>query len=331
MTRRASMCGAAMVLALAAGAPRAASAQRVPLAAQRAAAGDRVSMEVEGYSVGFLREVGGGNPVATVVTGPPGPDGIPGKHVSTIDYDDIVAVVGIGMGKGMYDWISGSLAGTQPPRKNGRVVTGDFSYKAQSEQAFSNAFVSAITFPALDGSSKDAAYFTVQITPGAVAFTKGNGADMRGKMGPKQKAWLSSSFRFELAGLPTNRVASIDSFTIRRKVLQTGGGAMREPAKVPSSLEFPNLVLTISAADQAQWEQWRDSFLIQGRHTDADEKAGAIVFLGPDMKSELGRVSLDHCGLVRLVPNAGDAGAVSRFTVELYCQKMALTLNDYDA
>lgn len=325
------MIGAIAVLLVAPVLPRAADAQKVPLAAQRTMAGDRVSMEVDGFAVGYLRGVGGGNPVATVVTGPPGPDGIPGKHVSSIDYDDIVAVVGMGMGKGMYDWINTSLNGTQAPRKNGRIVSADFNYKAQSEQVFNNAFISAITIPALDGASKDAAYFTVQITPGTVAFTKGSGADTRGKIGPKQKAWLSSNFRFELAGLPTTRVASIDSFTISRKVLQTGAGAMREPAKVPSSLEFPNLVLTISGADQAQWEQWRDSFLIQGRHTDADEKAGAIVFLGPDMKSELGRVALDHCGLVRLAPNAGDTGPVSRFTVELYCQKMSLTLSDYDA
>ncbi|HEX8849466.1 MAG TPA: hypothetical protein VF761_08040 [Gemmatimonadaceae bacterium] len=328
MTRRASLFAGIIVLMLA---PLTGRAQGAQKGMQRVFATDRVSMEVEGFAVGYLRGVDGGNPIGMVTTGPAGPDGIPGKHIAAVGYDDIIAVVGMGMGKGMYDWISGSLNGAQAPRKNGRILVGDFNYKAQSEQLFNNAFISAVTIPALDGSSKDAAYFTVQITPGTVAFRKGSGAEMRGKIGPKQKAWLSSNFRFELAGLPTNRVASIDSFTISRKVMQTAPGATRELSKVPSSLEFPNLVLTISAADQAQWEQWRDSFLIQGNHTDADEKAGAIVFLAPDMKNELGRVSLDHCGLVRLAPNAGDAGAVSRFTVELYCQKMAFTLNDYDA
>ena len=328
MTRRASRFAVIVALMLA---PLSAHAQVATKGMQRLATGDRIAMEVDGFAVGYLRGVEGGNPVATITTGPAGPDGVPGKHVSSVDYDDIVAVVGMGMGKGMYDWISGSLNGTQAPRKNGRILVGDLNYKAQSEQLFNNAFISAITIPALDGSSKDPAYFTVQIAPGAVQFRKGSGSEVRGKIGPKQKAWMSSNFRFELAGLPGNRVASIDSFTITRKIMQTAPGAMRENTKVPSSLEFPNLVLTISAADQVPWEQWRDSFLIQGNHSDADEKAGAIVFLGPDMKSELGRVSLDHCGLVRLAPNAGEPGTVNRFTVELYCQKMALTLSDYDA
>ncbi|HEX2780160.1 MAG TPA: phage tail protein [Gemmatimonadaceae bacterium] len=307
-------------------APNRAEAQR-PMAT-----GGRFSLEVEGYNVGFLRAIEGGVPVGEVVTGAPGEDGFSEKHLGGVSYDDIVATVGMGMGKGMYEWLSSSFNGSGVPRKSGRVLVADFNGRAQSEQTFSNAFISAITIPTLDGSSKDAGYFTVRITPERVTFKKGAGQDIRAGLGAKQKAWLTSNFRLELGDLPTSRVARIDSFTITRKVLQAAGGAERAVTKMPAALEIPNLKLSISMADLAQWEQWRDSFLIQGNNTDANEKAGAIVFLGPDMKEELGRLTLDRCGLVRLAPDRLESNSerIARFTVELYCQKMGLSLKDAD-
>lgn len=331
MQRRTSLPVVPLVTLLAAFAPSAALAQgpRGTLAA----AAPRFVLEVEGFQVGFLKALEGGTVVATIANGAVGPDAIPEKHVANISYDDIVATVGIGMGKGMYDWIANSFKGAAPPRKNGRIVLADFNYKTQSEQTFTNALISAVTIPALDGSSKDAAYFTVRIAPGGVQYKKGGGQDARSAFGAKQKAWLSSNFRFELGDLPTARVASIDSFTISRQVMSSAVGSSREATRVPGKIEFPNLHLSISMADYAQWENWRDSFLIQGNNNDAAEKSGAIVFLGPDMKSELGRVALSHCGLVRMSPETLEANSekIQRFSVELYCERMDFSISDYDA
>lgn len=295
-----------------------------------APAGARSVLEVDGIVVPSTRSIEGGSPVATIATGAIGPDAIAEKHVSGIAYDDIVAQVGIGMGKAMADWIANSFKGAAPPRKNGRIVITDFGYKSQSEQLFTDALISAVTIPALDAGSKDAAYFTVQIAPGNVTYKKGGGQEARGSIGGKQKAWLASNFRFELPGLPGNRVSAIDSFTISRKVMQSAVGSARETTRIPGKIEFPNLVLSISMADYAPWADWRDSFLMQGNNNDAAEKSGAIVFLAPDLKEELGRVALDHCGLVRLAPSTSGAGAVARFTVELYCERMGLNFGDVD-
>jgi hypothetical protein len=116
------------------------------------------------------------------------------------------------MGKGMYDWIRAAFDKGYIT-KNGSFTAAVFNYKAQSRLDFMNALITSVTVPKLDGSSKDAAYFDIEFETEQVRWSRGGGEDIRGKIGPKQKAWLCSNFRFELGALPCNRVATIDSFT----------------------------------------------------------------------------------------------------------------------
>ena len=152
------------------------------------------------------------------------------------------ATIGIGMGKECYQWIKAAFDKGYMT-KSGSITAADFNYKAMSVQTFRDALITSVTVPKLDGSSKDAAYFDLEFEAEQVRWAKGGGEDIRGKVGPKQKAWLCSNFRVEMGGLPCNRVASVDAFTWKCAVAADQLGVFREPTKHPAKVTVPDIKL----------------------------------------------------------------------------------------
>src|SRR3954466_933671 len=144
------------------------------MADQRTFTAGRFALDVAGYNVGFLKKFSGMAMEADIVANDLGPDNVQKKHVSNIKWTAGKASVGIGMGKGMYDWIKQSFDKSYEP-KGGYFVSGDFNYKAQSRLDFEDALITSVTCPKLDGSSKDAAYFDVEFEPERVRWSKGGG------------------------------------------------------------------------------------------------------------------------------------------------------------
>ena len=60
---------------------------------------------------------------------------------------------------------------------------------------------------------------------------------------------------------------------------------------------------------------------------------GRIVFLKPDMKTEIGEIELQQVGLVSFKKDDMEANAekIARFTAELYVEKMLFKIKEYDA
>ena len=162
------------------------------------------------------------------------------------------------MGKGMYDWIKASFDKGYVT-KNGTFTSADFNYKAQSRLDFQNALITERhRARSSTARRKDAAYFDIEFEPEQVRWAKGGGEDIRGKIGPKQKAWLCSNFRVEIGGLPCNRVATVDSFTWKCAVAADQIGIFREPTKHPAKVTVPDLKLAISNADHDAWAAGRE-------------------------------------------------------------------------
>lgn len=315
--QRASVTLATTLLSLAAAValmPSGALAQK----GERPYMGSRQILTIDGAPV-MVRSVSGGEPYGELVSAQGGPDGATKKHIGSVKYSSIVAEVGA---DDLREWISQAWAGKQNP-KNGAVSTADVNYKSTSERQFMNALITETTIPALDGASKDAGYLTVRLTPAAVVLRKGAGADVRGTVGPKQKTWMRSNFRFELGDLPTSRVARIDSFTVRSPAMSMATGELRTVQSV-AAVQFPNLRLSISQADLQPWADWAESFIVQGQNGDNAEKSGAVVFLSPNMKDEIGRITLSNCGILSLTQPGAEAEKIARFEVELYCEKMTM-------
>jgi hypothetical protein len=185
---------------------------------------------------------------------------------------------------------------------------------------FANAHISEVTVPTFDGRSKDPCYFTVKIDPGRLRHSKPQGRQLTPPSEKRQ--WLASNFRFELGDLPCERVSKIDSFTIKQ-------GVVRDRAKV----EVPNIKITFSAADAERWEDWFKEFVIDGKSSDADEPSGSITLLGPDQKSELGRIELSHVGILSLQPAKTQANKedLARLEAKLYVEEIKFEFSEVDA
>jgi tail tube protein gp19 len=302
------------------------------MADQRTFTAGRFALDIDGYNVGFLKKFSGLAMEADIVANDLGPDNVQKKHVSNIKWTPGKATVGIGMGKGMYDWIQAAFDKGYLT-KNGSFTSADFNYKAMSRLDFMNALITSVTVPKLDGSSKDAAYFDVEFESEQVRWSKGGGEDIRGKIGPKQKAWLCSNFRVEIGALPCSRVATVDSFTWKCSVSADQIGIFREPTKHPAKVTVPEIKLTISHADHDAWAQAAKKWFVDGHHLESDEMTGRIVFLDPNMTDELGEVELQNVGFKKFSDEDAEANSekIKRFSVELYVEKMKFKLNQYDA
>jgi len=296
----------------------------------------RFALDVAGYNVGFLKKFSGLGMEADVVANDLGPDNIQKKHVSNIKWTPGKATVGIGMGKGMYDWIKQSFEKSYASR-DGAFTSGDFNYKAQSRLDFYSALITSVTVPKLDGSSKDAAYFDVEFEAERVRWSKGGGEDIRAKIGQSQKQWLCSNFKVEIGDLPCARVASVDSFTWKCSIAPDQVGIFREPTKHPAKVTVPDLKLSISMADYQPWADKAKAWFVDGLHFDEmkHEMQGKILFLGPDMndKKPLGELVLSQVGFKKFSRDDFEANSekIARFSVELYVEKMDFHINAYDA
>lgn len=294
--------------------------------------GGRFALDIDGYNVGFLKDFDGLSMEADVATHQLGPDNVQKKGVTMIKWGDGTATVGMGMGKGMYEWIQAAFH-KGFVTKNGAFTAGDFNYKAQRRVDFFNALITEVTVPKLSGDSKESAYFTVKFSPEYVRWSKGDGSDIRAVTGAKQKAWQCSNFLVEIGGLPCARVASVDSFTWKCGVAKDEIGGVRESTKHPTKVEVPNIKLAISSADQDAWTAAAKKWFVDGCHEEADEMTGRIVFLGPDMKKPLGEITLLNVGFAKFNFDKAEANSekISRFNVELYVEKMEFKLDYVDA
>ena len=243
------------------------------MADQRSHTAGRFALDIDGFNVGYLKKFSGLHMEADIVENDLGPDNVQKKHVANIKWTPGKATVGIAMGKGMYDWIKAAFDKGYLT-KNGTFTSGDFNYKAQSAMTFSNALITGVTVPKLDGSSKDAAYFDVEFDCEQVRWAKGDGSDIRGQIGPKQKAWLCANFRIEIGGLPCDRINSLDSFTWKCAVTPDQIGIHREPTKHPAKVTVPDLKLSISSADHDAWAQAAKKWFVDGHHLEGDEMTG---------------------------------------------------------
>lgn len=304
----------------------AATALLVPLTVQgqgpmkRGMGTSSASLLIDGAPVGGA-SVTGGTPVAEVATSTVGPDGTTRKHVTSIRFEDIVAEAPLDS-KPLSSWVSATLAG-QNATRNGSIVGGG----VLGERSFEDGVITEVAFPALDAVSRDMGAITVTIAPERVRYSKGSGAAPKAGPVMKGQRWTTNAFRVEMDGVDASKVSRVEPITFRREFAASQVGIFREPGKAASTTTLSNIRLTMPEAAAQPWVDWQQEFLINGKHGEADEKNGAIVLLSNDMKSEVARISLASCGIVRLAPAEGGNQPLQRVTAELYCERIGFQAN----
>jgi hypothetical protein len=305
-SRRAFLGRAAGAAAAVAGAGIGAGA----LAGSAAAAGQRTytagrfALELGGLPCGRLSGVDGGDLGGNVVLDKVGSDQIQRKHIAGIKWESFTVQAGSGMDTTFYNWIKDSFD-KGVVRQSGAIVAGDFNWNEKRRASISQAAISSVTFPALDGSSKDPAYLAVDISPTDVKSPPPSGQPIQGG---QQKAWLPSNFVFEIGGVDTSRVASVDSFTWKCTVAPDGSLVM----------DVSDIGVTFPRSSLASWQRWYDS-LVSGAD---DERDGALTLVGAH-EGAVVTVGLYNLGVHRLSPQPGYAG---RMKAEMYCERCSWDL-----
>jgi hypothetical protein len=268
----------------------------------------------------FVKSVDGGNTVGDVVREVNSAPYYQKKHIGNVKYEEVSFRIGL-PSKGVSDWLTGTLAGLNT-RKTFWLSTLDANFVEIARRQFNNALITAVGFPALDGSSKDAAYMTIKIAPESIEDRPASGKTVT-LDASKQKVWLQSNFRLELKNVPTSRVSKIDAFTIKQTMVTDEIGENKEPGK----LEFPNVAAFVSAVDAPSWQAWHKDFVINGNSGEAAEQTGAVVFLDPLLK-EIARVELGHVGIFKVAPERSDSSteSISRIKAEMYVETMRFVL-----
>jgi hypothetical protein len=161
--------------------------------------------------------------------------------------------------------------------------------------------VNAVTFPALDGASKEPALMSVEFAAPP----------------DKAKQWLASNFRVEIGSLPCERVARIDAFTWT--------------CAADGTVSVPDVRLVVSRADLGPWEDAARRWFLDRDYRDKHEMNGRITLLAADGKGALATIELGNVGLKKFSHDEVDAGtsggkdAGGAFAVELYAEKLGLT------
>jgi hypothetical protein len=286
----------------------------------RSFAAGRFAFELDGVRCGFVRSVEGGAVKADVVKEPAAAGGFVKKHLAASTVEPLQLQLDLGLDKAVYAWITEAWSG-KPVRRNVAIVETDANLVARRRREFADARLAAVTFPALDGSSKDAAFLTLELHAETVRAQKGAGNVKAA--GAKAKAWARSNFKLEIGGLDCKLVSRIDSFTVRSELAPDPIGETRDFERQPAAIDFPNLRITLSEAAAKTWYDWQQTFVLDGRNDERREKSGKIVLLGANLADVLGEIRFFNLGLFRLAePKQQPADAVRRIVADLYCERM---------
>jgi len=162
-------------------------------------------------------------------------DGQPGGWLLTagVTGQTIPATAGPAMSSAFFNWLKASFGGGGP-RKNGAIVSADSSFSPIARTEFSNAMLTDIGFPALDGSSKDPAYMSLKISTEGTKFEILNAAQTAAIAVPApgpQKIWNSSNFRLTIPGVDCKYVLKIDG-------IRSGGSTLAATLPASHVLDF---------------------------------------------------------------------------------------------
>jgi hypothetical protein len=267
-----------------------------------------IAVTIDGQATGFVKKFSGLAMEADIVA-------------SDLSSAPVRALVGADMGAAWSSWLTASSTQGFAQHDLTTVAPGD----STRTLTFHDALITSVTIPKLDGSSKDAAYFDIEVTPERISSTKGPASAP--KAAAPGKTWLASNFRFEMAGLPCSRITSVDSFTWRQEFARDPQGKFIKPAKVGDSMKPTVLRFSIDAADAPAWTAWYKQFL-----GSPVTKSGALQIFDADMKSNM-TVELKNVAIVAVKAGEAEANSekIARFNVELYVEKMAFKLNYSDA
>jgi len=242
----------------------------------------KYGIELQHTMAGFVKEVSGGDAVADVVAEKLGSDHLTKKHLGPLKYEEVNFKCGTGMSSQLYEWIKTGFNQTSHSRgrEDGAILFADMDNTEVSRLTWTHGLISEFGMPALDASSKDSAMMTLKFHPETTRKTWGGGGKLSFPAdAAKQKKWLPSNFRLRIDGCENGcvKVNKIEALTIKQKITENAIGEQRDYQKEPTSVEIPNLVITLAESHADDFYRWHENFVIKGNNGETEEKGYARV------------------------------------------------------
>jgi hypothetical protein len=247
-------------------------------------------------AVSYVKSVEGGGVKAEVLTYQSGHVRDLWRQMGRMKYEDISMQVGMAVSDQFASWISSFFNGTGT-RIGGSIIEADYLYQMRSQRQFYQGLISEIGIPALDVSSKEAAYMTVKVVPEKVEYTTSDSGSVAVPPAPdKQNRWFASNFSFSLEGSiggAARHVTKIDGFTIKQQILEyAAGNTNRETLRVPGRIEYPNITIYVPTSAAKPFADWAKDHIQTGKETVGAGKTGVISFWDSDHKKVIGHINL---------------------------------------
>jgi T4-like virus tail tube protein gp19 len=271
----------------------------------------------------YLKSIEGGFVKASIIDEPIGLDLHRIKHTSVREVEPISFECGIAGSAQILKWIQASWK-REWNRRNGHIIHANYEQQSVVEQWYYRALITEVTFPGLDGSSKEATFLKVKIQPEEVELKPGDKRALQANVGSKQKTWQTAGFRLRIDGVDVAGTKKIDAFTIKQGVKKVGVGNQRFPELEPTKIEFPGLTGHIAQAHAGALTKWHNEFLIKKSADPAAERNGALEFLAADKSTVIFSIKLSNIGLSSMsIPKSdGNQDAIRLCKFELYVGSM---------
>jgi len=282
-------------------------------------------MDLDGVKCGLIQKFEGGDIEGEVSTLPIAHDYYVKKQIANVKYNDFTVQMGLSMATPVKDWIDASLA-MNYMRKSGELKALDFKRDCRHIRKFSDALLTGITFPAGDGSAKEAAFATLQFSPWTVRNLPGDGSKGDNPTDWAQKQWHCTDFKVVVDGLDKacTKISKFDAVAIKQSVVSDMVGAERDYFKEPGKVDYPNIKLTLSEEYSHDFFKWHEDFVINGINEEKDHKSGSIVYLNRTRQKELLTLTLSGLGIFKIsaAPRANNEDKIASVTVEMYCENI---------
>jgi hypothetical protein len=281
-------------------------------------------LELDGAVTGLLPSAEGGNASADVIVDSPGPDHIQHKHIAGVKYSDIVVTSDLPMALKFGTWASAALDFNFQV-KSGAVAIADQNLFERARLDFFNALITEVGFPALDAGSKDAGKMSIKFTPETTRFKGGGSGKLPGATVPKTHHFKVSNFRLAIEGLDCTHVTKIDAITATLVYDFVSSGDSGRQQLRPVTWNYTNLHLTLPEAAAKSFIDYHQDFVINGNSGPEQRKKGALSFLAPNLKQELGRLNFGGIGIFNLTRPpvvSGTTAGVRMITVDLFFETL---------
>jgi phage tail-like protein len=232
-------------------------------------------LSLDGAAVPARAVTGGGISAEVIQHHDPG--GGVQKRVGALRYDPVVLELGLGTGKGLFDWVAAAVAANFEPKHPilQRVDPATGAENARME--LTDALVTGFALPRLDATDTAPAWLTVTLTPEQTKARGGDGAKAvtTGALDPLDP----STAQLEISGI--GRLGELKS--IAAWSFQSATKRSTEPhgTIAPARGDLGNLVVTLaegqkSAKSIAALDEWVEDFLVLGNSDRPERRMAAL-------------------------------------------------------